>query len=50
MDKELYEKGLATRRDVLGREYVDNALANAGEFAQGFVQRVQRKVMNYSLD
>ena len=36
MDKELYEKGLATRRDVLGREYVDNALANAGDFAQGF--------------
>ena len=36
MDKELYEKGLATRRDVLGREYVDNALANAGEFATGF--------------
>ena len=36
MDKELFEKGLATRRDVLGREYVDNALATASEFAQGF--------------
>ena len=34
MDKALFDKGLATRRDVLGKEYVDNALANAGEFAQ----------------
>ena len=36
MDKALFDKGLATRRDVLGKEYVDNALANASEFAQGF--------------
>ena len=36
MDKALFDKGLATRRDVLGKEYVDNALANAGEFAQKF--------------
>ena len=36
MDKALFEKGLATRRDVLGKEYVDNALANASDFAQEF--------------
>ena len=27
MDQERFDKGLATRRDVLGAEYVDNALA-----------------------
>ena len=36
MDKALFDKGLATRRDVLGKEYVDNAPANASEFAQEF--------------
>ena len=36
MDTALFDKGLATRRDVLGKEYVDNALANASEFAQEF--------------
>ena len=34
MDQERFDKGLATRRDVLGAEYVDNALANASEFAR----------------
>jgi len=36
MDQERFDKGLAARRDVLGAEYVDNALANAGEFAGDF--------------
>ena len=36
MDQERFDKGLATRRDVLGAEYVDNALANASEFARDF--------------
>ena len=27
MDKDLYEKGLAVRREVLGKEYVDKAIA-----------------------
>ena len=27
MDQDRFDKGLATRRDVLGAEYVDNALA-----------------------
>lgn len=32
MNKEAFEKGLKTRREVLGPEYVDNAIKNAGEF------------------
>ena len=36
MDKALFDKGLATRRDVLGKEFVDNSVANASEFAQEF--------------
>jgi len=32
MNKEAFEKGLKTRREVLGSEYVDNSLKNAGEF------------------
>jgi 4-carboxymuconolactone decarboxylase len=32
MDKERFEKGLKTRREVLGAEYVDNAIANADAF------------------
>jgi 4-carboxymuconolactone decarboxylase len=34
MDKEMYEKGLAIRRAVLGSEYVDKALATTDEFGQ----------------
>ena len=30
--QELFDKGLATRREVLGAEYVDAALKNADEF------------------
>ena len=40
MDKALFDKGLATRRDVLGKEYVDKALANASEFAQEFQEHL----------
>ena len=40
MDKALFDKGLATRREVLGKEYVDNALANASEFAQEFQEHL----------
>ena len=32
MNKEAFEKGLKTRREVLGSEYVDNSNKNAGEF------------------
>ena len=32
MNKDAFEKGLQTRREVLGSEYVDNSIQNAGEF------------------
>ena len=34
MATELYEKGLAVRRAVLGKEYVDKAIAGADDFAR----------------
>ena len=32
MNKELFEKGLKTRREVLGADYVDSSIKNADEF------------------
>jgi 4-carboxymuconolactone decarboxylase len=32
MSKDVYEKGLAIRREVLGAEYVDNAIKSADAF------------------
>jgi 4-carboxymuconolactone decarboxylase len=32
MNKELFEKGLKTRREVLGAEYVDASIKNADDF------------------
>ena len=32
MSKEMYEKGLSVRRDVLGADYVDNAIRSADDF------------------
>lgn len=32
MNKELFEKGLETRREVLGAEYVDASIRNADDF------------------
>jgi 4-carboxymuconolactone decarboxylase len=32
MDKEMFEKGLSIRRDVLGAEFVDKAIASADDF------------------
>jgi 4-carboxymuconolactone decarboxylase len=32
MDKEMFEKGLSIRRQVLGAEYVDNAVSTADDF------------------
>ena len=34
MDKILYDRGLAKRRQVLGDSYVDHALANVNDFNQ----------------
>ncbi len=36
MDKELRDKGVAVRRQVLGDEYVDRAMLNADDFNRGF--------------
>jgi 4-carboxymuconolactone decarboxylase len=40
MDKEMFEKGLNTRRAVLGAEYVDNAIASADDFNRQFQELV----------
>src|SRR6185312_1066141 len=32
VNKEMYEKGLSVRRDVLGADYVDNAIRSADDF------------------
>ncbi len=34
MNKDLFDQGLKTRRDVLGPDYVDKAIANADEFSK----------------
>jgi hypothetical protein len=31
-NKELFDKGVVVRREVLGKEYVDNSLAKADDF------------------
>ena len=36
MDKALYDKGIGTRRRVLGDEYVDRSLANTTDFDRKF--------------
>lgn len=39
-ETELYEKGMRIRRQVLGDEYVDRALANSDEFSADFQKLV----------
>jgi Carboxymuconolactone decarboxylase family len=39
-DGELFDKGLAMRRAVLGAEYVDRSIANADAFTQPFQKLV----------
>jgi 4-carboxymuconolactone decarboxylase len=43
MSDELFETGLAIRREVLGAEYVDASIANADDFSRDF----QRLVTEY---
>src|SRR5580658_2020395 len=40
MASELYEKGMKVRREVLGDEYVDRALASVDDFTREFQQMV----------
>ena len=35
-NKELFDKGVVVRREVLGKEYVDNSLAKADDFMSAF--------------
>ena len=41
-EKERYDKGLQTRREVLGKEHVDRALANLSEFNVPFQELITR--------
>jgi 4-carboxymuconolactone decarboxylase len=40
MDKQLYEKGLQIRTEVLGKDYVENAMRNADHFNRPFQELV----------
>jgi 4-carboxymuconolactone decarboxylase len=40
MNKELFDKGLKTRREVLGADYVDNAIRNADDFSMDLQELV----------
>jgi 4-carboxymuconolactone decarboxylase len=40
MASELYEKGMKVRREVLGEDYVDRALASVDDFTREFQQMV----------
>ena len=40
MTTERYEDGLAVRRDVLGKEYVDKSIADADDFSRPFQELV----------
>lgn len=40
MDKKLMEKGIETRREVLGDEYVDRAMKNVDDFNKPFQELV----------
>lgn len=40
MDKDVFDTGLAIRKEVLGEEYVDNSMRNADDFNRDFQQFV----------
>lgn len=40
MNQELFDKGLKVRREVLGNEYVNNALKSADEFTKPLQQHI----------
>jgi 4-carboxymuconolactone decarboxylase len=40
MNKELFDKGLETRREVLGAEYVDASIRNADDFSMAMQELV----------
>jgi len=40
MNKELFDKGLVTRREVLGADYVDSSIRNADDFSMAMQELV----------
>ncbi len=40
MNQELFDRGLQTRREVLGADYVDAAIANADDFTRDLQQHI----------
>ncbi len=44
MNQDLFDRGLNTRREVLGAEYVDAAIANADDFSRDLQQLVTQYV------
>jgi 4-carboxymuconolactone decarboxylase len=47
-ESELFEQGLATRREVLGAEYVDGSLAAADDFMMAFQRVTTEWVWGYT--
>jgi 4-carboxymuconolactone decarboxylase len=47
-DSELFERGLALRRDVLGAEYVDASIDGADDFMMEFQRVVTELVWGYA--
>jgi 4-carboxymuconolactone decarboxylase len=47
-ESELFERGLALRREVLGAEYVDASLDGADEFMMGFQYLVTELAWGYA--
>jgi 4-carboxymuconolactone decarboxylase len=48
VEGELFERGLALRRDVLGAEYVDASIDGAGDFMMSFQRVVTELVWGYA--
>ena len=48
IEDELFERGLALRREVLGEEYVDTSIANADDFVMSFQHVLTELVWGYT--
>ena len=50
MNKELFDKGLAVRKAVLGKEYVENSLKSADDFMMAFQEITTEYCWGYVWD
>ena len=41
-EKERYEKGMAVRRDVLGKDYVERSVTNRNDFNRDYQEMISR--------